>query len=65
MERAIDKARSPDILMIPIPPRPKGVAIAAIVEPFMYKDDECGMMNAEKSFFHSSSIIHNSQFLQR
>jgi len=40
MERAIDKARSPDILMIPIPPRPKGVAIAAIVEPFMYKNDE-------------------------
>ena len=47
MERAIDKARSPDILMIPIPPRPKGVAIAAIVDPFMYKNDECGMMNVE------------------
>ena len=29
---AIETARGPDSLMIPIPPRPPGVAIAAIVE---------------------------------
>ena len=29
---AIDTARGPDSLMMPIPPRPPGVAIAAIVE---------------------------------
>jgi hypothetical protein len=29
---AIATARGPDSLMIPIPPRPPGVAIAAIVE---------------------------------
>ena len=29
---AIETARGPDNLMIPIPPRPPGVAIAAIVE---------------------------------
>ena len=29
---AIETARAPDSLMIPIPPRPPGVAIAAIVE---------------------------------
>ena len=29
---AIGTARGPDNLMIPIPPRPAGVAIAAIVE---------------------------------
>ena len=29
---AIEIARDPDSLMIPIPPRPPGVAIAAIVE---------------------------------
>jgi len=32
MVAAIETARGPDSLMIPIPPRPPGVAIAAIVE---------------------------------
>ena len=31
MESAIDNARGPDILMMPMPPLPGGVAMAAIV----------------------------------
>ena len=32
MAEAIERALDPDILTIPIPPRPPGVAMAAIVE---------------------------------